>query len=119
MEKTLSSVFVILVAVFNVLAMALIWLYKDFNLIYHLMMGVTAIGFIAIAIVPESPAFLLKKHRFKELNAVLRQIGRMNYARADERVDFFPESDQINRRDTHGDGKTPSLAALCRNEDER
>ena len=61
----------------------------DFSLIYYLMFGVTAVGFSAIAIAPESPAYLLKKRRFRELNEVLRRIGRLNLAPACG--DFFPE----------------------------
>ena len=102
----------------SVIGVIIIWGTKDKQILYYIVLAILALSAVFIYFTLESPVYLLKKRRFRELNAVLRRIGKLN--RSDETEDFFPENDpnldgppifsMINAEEP-----TPPLAQLCSN----
>ena len=80
MGETLPKLFRVTDSTFEVFSPAILWLTLDMNAIFYALFITIGLGTLAIVFTPESPVYLLKKRKVRELNAALRQIGKMNCA---------------------------------------
>ena len=76
--RFVPPVFQVLDSLFHIVPALFLWASRDMNTIYYCMFGTIALGFAVIAVIPESPAYLLKKRRYRELNEALRRIAKFN-----------------------------------------
>ena len=65
---------------FNTSAPLLLWHSRDYNVVWYSVLAVIGVGFVVIAVAPESPAYLLKKGEITQFHSVMRYIGKLNCA---------------------------------------